>query len=1099
MKKSICLAACALSLVGAADTYYWAASSAQSEWADWGSAGNWRKGSLGGDVATQVPGASDTIGYPQEQLWADLGGCEWTIGTYDQDDASSRVPTYLGLTNGTLTIQTAYEAYTARHSLYDGATLVIAPTVSNMYESRWNASYVEWQLYAGSRLDLLPQKINYFQGYYNVQAGATMRLAAKTYTVMSSPWPNIYRNWGTMIVTNGWDFTGNDATVNVAGSTNKGSGNRLRDGNWAYMALDQLGGTMRMGGLFYNGGITDMPFYFSVGGGTLDVVDNTRFIGFNCTVSNDAQVVVHVAADAAFDMQPFTFGENSVLTKTGAGTLTLGVTQPKKKLVVEEGTLELLSAELDLAKITFAAGSTLCFGTHGLRIDALPGYEKMHFSVDKASLPSGIVFVRSSDAALRDHVKTEVQASLGSAYDVVQDGDDLFYVGHTDNVFDATKGVGLDDRSGWTCDRVPAGEDVVIRGAGKVSLKATSPAFKSISLERGACLETVGGTTAEPVVVPALTLNFQASIRVTSGSQAVVTNGITSYATASELPVFEIATNGVAFVRDAAWPARGIYFKNLDVRLYGRLEVPTSSDSGSYLGSQMFFGYAEPGETSYMAFTADGGTIYAPHSAASYVGNRALVSIASPAAGGRVKVKGEVLFRNYSKLNALAANGRQGNVANSGYAIGLNNPVDEVFDVCVDNSNLSPAGPTWFAGGSRTRFVNGGCCTRPADSDNHSYGHTRGAWIQDAATVSFDGGQFQLDHACGNGTLGKGLSVKSATEAPALTLGGGARFTLWEQYGNGTAICLVTDGVFCVPRLNPPRMNRDATTGLWTIMDTWTQTNTPAFNGFAGVTVPLGGTLRFDAIDFNDLISCGERYTDGSPEENNPYYANWFSDWWEWHRKTALEVPVAGAGDVVVTNTLSGADPRNGAWYFSPPRTDFPDLDFWSMNLVLRGGANTCVGTLTAATNVNAFLHLADGANWAGCLKANAHVKFGDPIREEAGQAVQPAVVRVNDLALDGPFALRLWKDDAGQRNDFLEITGSSSAATSRSAGLAGEGMDGYEPQPGQWFTVARCDKSAVPRAARGWRVKTVPDPEDNAKVLVCLSRAVSGTVLVLQ
>ena len=60
--------------------------------------------------------------------------------------------------------------------------------------------------------------------------------------------------------------------------------------------------------------------------------------------------------------------------------------------------------------------------------------------------------------------------------------------------------------------------------------------------------------------------------------------------------------------------------------------------------------------------------------------------------------------------------------------------------------------------------------------------------------------------------------------------------------------------------------------------------------------------------------------------------------------------------------------------------------------------------------------------------------------------------------------------------------------------------MDGYEPQPGLWFTVARCDKSAVvPRAARGWRVKTVADPEDDAKVLVCLSRAVSGTLFVLQ
>ena len=1098
MRKSICLAVCALSLVGAADTYYWAASSAQKEWADWGAAENWRKGTLDGAVATQVPGASDTIGYPQAQLWADLGGREWTIGTYDQD-ATPRVPTtYLGITNGTLTIQTAYEAYVARHYLYDGATLIIAPTVSNMYESKWSASYVEWQLYAGSRLDLLPQKINYFQGYYNVQAGATMRLAAKKYTVLGSPWPNIYRNWGTMIVTNGWDFTGNAATVNVDESTNKKYGNRTRDGNWAYMALDQLGGTMRLGGLFSNGGITDMPFYFSVGGGTLDVVDDTRFVGFNCTVSNDAQVVVNVANAAALDMQSFTFGENSVLTKTGAGTLALGSEQPTS-LVVASGALELLSTELDLAQVTFAADSTLCFGTHGLRIDELPGYEAMHFSVDTSSLQSGIVFVRSSDAALLNHVQAEVQASLGSAYDMVQEDDGLLYVAHADSVFDATKGVGLDDPSGWIGGRVPAGDDVVIRGAGTVILDATSPAFRSIALELGARLETSGGTAAAPVVVPALTLNFQASFRVAPESQVVITNGITAYATASDLPVFEIATNGVAFVQDAAWPARGIYFKNLDVRLYGRLDVPTSSSDGAYLGSQMFFGYAEPGETSYMAFTADGGTIYAPHSAASYYGNRSLVSIASPAAGGRVKVKGEVLFRNYSKLNVLAANGLQGNVANSGYAIGLNNPVDEVFDVCVDNSNLSPAATTWFAGGSRTRFVNGGCCTRPSGNSNHSYGHTRGAWIQDAATVRFDGGQFQLDHACGNDSLGKGLSVRPATETPALTLGGGAKFTLWDQYGNGKATCLVTDGVFCVPRRNPPRMQRDAATGLWTFMASWTQTNTPAFNGFANVMVPAGGSLRFDAIAFNDLISCGERYTQGTPEEDNPYFANWYADWWEWHRKTALEVPVSGAGDVVVTNTLSGADPRNGAWYFTPPRTDFPDLSVWSMNLVLRGGANTCVGTLTAATNVNAFLHLADGANWAGCLKANAHVKFGDPIREEAGQAVQPAVVRVNDLALDGPLALRLWKDGAEQRNDFLEITGSSSA-TSRSAGLAGEGMYGYEPQPGEWFTVARCDKSApAPRAARGWRVKTVADPEDDAKVLVCLSRGVSGTLIVLQ
>ena len=105
-----------------------------------------------------------------------------------------------------------------------------------------------------------------------------------------------------------------------------------------------------------------MPFYFSVGGGTLDVVDNTRFIGFNCTVSNDAQVVVNVAADAAFDMQPFTFGENSVLTKTGAGTLQLsGANTFASPLSIEKGQLRITNGDA----LGSTAGATTVRGDLG--------------------------------------------------------------------------------------------------------------------------------------------------------------------------------------------------------------------------------------------------------------------------------------------------------------------------------------------------------------------------------------------------------------------------------------------------------------------------------------------------------------------------------------------------------------------------------------------------------------------------------------------------------------------------------------------------------------------------------------------------------------
>ena len=1104
-----------------ADEFYWNASPSANVWGNWGEVANWGVVTPGAtNAATRLPGENDTLHFPVDKLYADLGGGSWKLGVVDLDFGYNEYKATGGyipsicVSNGTLEITKTYEAYSGHFSVDDGGEVIIGTNVTDVREANGNASYVDWTIKRGGKVKEYAKKRSFFQCYWTVADGGEFDFAPREICWSQAPgWPNYFVNRGMMIITNGCTFLPTPAPDQTK-STNWKDGDttksfRPRDGFATYVAFDQLGGTMRLGGSFDNRGHSGAGYFFSVGGGTLDVVRDTTFSGFRCTVSNDAQVTVNTAAGATIDMSTFTIGANAAFTKTGAGALILGASRPNS-LAVDGGYVGFGTAgAIDLTGLSFAAGSGIVFTRGGQRLDSLTGYADLDFKVDVTRAPVGVPFLSSTDPELLAHVKTRVAAALGDAYDVLLVDDGLVYAVHVDNVFDATSGKTLDDPDGWSSHTVPVGAAAVIRGAGTVTLNPATPAFSAITLELGAALEVEGGTETEPFVLPPLTLVRTATLRVKGEAFAHIVNGISASADEERLPVFEIATNGVVFMQDPAWPNRGIYLKNLDFRLYGQLRVPEATSSGDYLGSQMFFGYAESGETSYFAFTADGGSIYAHHAAAAYFGNRSLVSIACPAAGGRVKVVRDVLFRDYRKIYDLSIpDNPYGIEANSGYYFGVNNPVDEVFNVIVDGCLLSPAGPTRFAGGSRTRFVNGARFERPGElSGNQGYGHTRGVFIQDAAEVTFAGGKFFLDHPCGNTDLGKGLSVNSAAaDTSALILGGGAKFTLWEQYGNGRGVCTVTDGTFYVPRLHGPRMQRNATTGEWTIMATWTQTNTPAFNGFASVNVPEGGRLVFDASDEININGCNERYRDGTPEEDNPYYnaANsgnspWYNDFWEWDRTTALAVPVTGAGDVTVTNTLAGTDPRKGMWYFSPVRNDFPDLSFWSMNLVLRGADNTCAGTLSAATNVNAFLHLANGSRWAGTLKANSHVKFGDPIAAREGAAAAPVSASVGAIDFEGALVLRLWKDGEAKSSDFLEI-GGDSTGTARTAGLAGVGMDGYVPQPGESFTVARCPKNAqLPKAARGWKVKAVDDPDDAGKVLVQLALYPAGTRILIR
>ena len=81
-------------------------------------------------------------------------------------------------------------------------------------------------------------------------------------------------------------------------------------------------------------------------------------------------------------------------------------------------------------------------------------------------------------------------------------------------------------------------------------------------------------------------------------------------------------------------------FKNVDFRLYGTV---TKSSTDDY---SPVFGYAENGETSYIAFTADGG-VFDFHSNQS--GSKGSVSLVCPVSGGTVVPVGTIVLRNSRK------------------------------------------------------------------------------------------------------------------------------------------------------------------------------------------------------------------------------------------------------------------------------------------------------------------------------------------------------------------------------------------------------------------------------------------------------------------
>ena len=403
----------------------------------------------------------------------------------------------------------------------------------------------------------------------------------------------------------------------------------------------------------------------------------------------------------------------------------------------------------------------------------------------------------------------------------------------SDYVFEYDGVADLCAAAGWATGSVPTNQDVKVSGATTVATitdAAAFPEFTSIAVRSGATLKVLAG-----VMLPQLTVDATSKVIFGDGTTAVsvvLDATLTTICSGSgenvALPVVEVATNATLTV------AAGMKFKNVDFRLYGTVRKDGTDTVAPT------FGYAENGETTYLAFIADGGTFdfHANNNDREY----GAVRIVRPASGGTVIPVGTITLRN--AVRNVTSWADFGN-----WEFGVNNPTSIPFEVLVDGTHIDVSGDFYASGAAHLTLVNGSFIRR----NDSCLGHWFPMAIQDAATIIVGEGCY-IDFTTNDGQFG----IDSQSAVDAVTVVSGGVYSVSQNSSGWGLGVFVSDG------------------GILGVTKKSTRDQTDLLRGF--------GSARLDGDLFIQSINIGTGLTD-----------------WDRHTKMA-NVPFAGNGDVTITN-----------------------------------------------------------------------------------------------------------------------------------------------------------------------------------------------------
>lgn len=899
-------------LVSFGETYYWQG----DDWGLYSDPANWLIGGPDGTAATTCPGETDTL-YNSQDFSFDLGGGEGKFGTWDT--TNGWVDRKLFVRNGTLTA-TKVSTHRSYIEVYDGGLFKIA---DSLIASDGDASPHRVTVHAGGEMQMLCS-FSLYKIVMNIEKDGKLLFNPSWFGIKGTSAQN--------------------STIDVAGELEAPNGVKLpttdfwRTDNYLKLTL-QDGGLLRLGSGFERGADRKGLLVFEwLGGGGIAALGDVTFMNTMCSIAESASVALDVAEGKTVNLSPFTVGVGALLTKTGLGSVILGDAFANASVKITDGVLAVSDVFPTVGDLTLGANAvvalsksgasvtlpetiqtesgaptTLKIAANGVTINTLPSaFADVVF--DLSSIVPDIPYLTCTDATSLETLRAKLAAVLPATQEVYVQGQSLVVTEKKDQTFTGgASGTITDwnDPAGWSNGQVPTEGEVAVQGEGVVLDLTDSPTVDKIEIARGAKVRVAGTAVA----LPTISLAGASGLEIASGS-ANLLKGFTSVASivgdSVTLPTLTIASGATLNL------AGGMTFKNVSIDLKGTIAKVDAAGVVSKSGVGPIFGYADAGETSYIAFTSDGGR-FEVHSDQS--GANGQINFVNPASGGRVKVVGDIVLKKVTiPVNGWADFGNR--------IFGENNPTDEPFTVVFDETTINAS--WWFtaAGAAHIRLINGSVIQKSSACAGHWFHNT----VKDRAQIEVVGESSYFDYVGNDGAF----DVYSAdADVDAMVVRDGGIYLVGNAGGGGKGVFVAENGFIGVGK-------------QWEKRD-----RSSLLTGFGSGRIEANSTLTVAPVD------KGVGNTD-----------------WERRAKFA-NIPLTGAGDFVVSNgaptkvftvtVVNGKNTCSGAAKVVPPVVAESETAAETA-LIFTDGANWA-GTVVA----NGYVGLTNLTDAAGA----ADVTFG--------------------------------------------------------------------------------------------------------------------------
>ncbi len=913
------IAGAALSVNAA--TYYWKPGTTQGLWTN---LSNWSTEGVDGAAAAALPNSSDSLSGVSDYNF-DLEGGNYTLTAWEiPSDWNNH---YLTVANGTLT-------FTGEVSTHSGQINVGANGTLNLTGSFNPGTYSSAGLMVNANdggVVVISGSVRLYNGSFAVNAGGSMTFSPSElrFGAEKHGYALTFSNAGILSLPDGFKFNRWDTDTADSGAT---------------YTFTQSSGTLNLGGSFENApsSSNSKPGQFSIvfSGGTVNV---TGDVTFNVTsVALENSVTFNVTSGKTVDLTPVSFASGSSITKTGDGTIILPATAPTA--TISAGKLALSASTYDLAAVTFEAGSVIELTAMGGRVDS--ANSSIASATFAATIPAtpGTAVLYSTDSTVLTKAKTDLDLSVPTGFDLVINGETLSVEAETAGSFTATGNI--TEAAGWGGTVPAADSDVAIDGSGVIATYSGGdlPAWNSIEVKNGATLRIESDLT-----LPRIILNKNATLAI--GNNAVVTlANIADLAGAVAIsPELVIPTLTIESGATLNVPGR-MKFSNVNISLAGTIATTTSGG--------VTFGYADNGETTYIGFNANGGTISIEPGSGTY--DTSPLEFCCPVAGGAVIVPGVSLTLTGTTINPLYVRSQVTYMFTDsyrcGFHMGVNNPSANVFEVVFDNTKWGVSGKTYIKGGATFRLVNGGSYQ---NFEVHDLWDRRAEIAEMGRVVVGNGSEFRLNAMGNYGTNPLQVNPTSANHQ-AIVVEDGGTFECYSTAGNRNGAFVASNSVYRI--YMPSIYYEHSTAGVYNTF------NVP-FTGFASVDIADGDTMTFTTR--NKVFWDAGQFDDASGD-----------------RVVALaDVPITGGGSIALSNDNVNV-----------------------FGVIVTCGENTATGTAgvvpPAAGKGATTLYFADGANWAGTVTAGG---FATTNLVDATAACTNAFGTL-DLAAGTTLKLRVWK-----------------------------------------------------------------------------------------